>query len=67
MELRIIINLLTLFADDVPIPMLDPGRGRTKMGRLSVYAHEQRPWAGPKPPPAVYAISAISISNGTVA
>jgi hypothetical protein len=23
-----------LFADDTPIPVLDPGRGRTKTGRL---------------------------------
>jgi transposase len=27
-----------LFADDTPIPVLDPGRGRTKTGRLWVYA-----------------------------
>jgi len=25
-----------LFADDTPIPVLDPGRGRTKTGRLWV-------------------------------
>ncbi|WP_234685198.1 IS66 family transposase [Bradyrhizobium monzae] len=43
-----------LFADDTPIPVLDPGRGRTKIGRLWVYAREQRGWAGPEPPAAVY-------------
>jgi transposase len=43
-----------LFADDTPIPVLDPGRGRTKTGRLRVYAREQRPWSGPEPPAAVY-------------
>ncbi|AWC23638.1 hypothetical protein ASC75_00005 [Aminobacter sp. DSM 101952] len=43
-----------LFADDTPVPVLDPGRGRTKTGRLWVYAREQRPWAGPEPPAAVY-------------
>ena len=43
-----------LFADDTPIPVLDPGRGRTKTGRLWVYAREQRPWSGPEPPAAVY-------------
>jgi hypothetical protein len=43
-----------LFADDTPIPVLDPGRGRTKTGRLWVYAREQRPWSGPAPPAAVY-------------
>lgn len=43
-----------LFADDTPIPVLDPGRGRTKTGRLWVYAREQRPWGGPEPPAAIY-------------
>lgn len=43
-----------LFADDTPIPVLDPGRGRTKTGRLWVYARDQRPWAGPEPPAALY-------------
>jgi transposase len=43
-----------LFADDTPVPVLDPGRGRTKTGRLWVYAREQRGWAGPDPPAAVY-------------
>ncbi|WOJ88348.1 IS66 family transposase [Methylocapsa polymorpha] len=43
-----------LFADDTPVPVLDPGRGRTKTGRLWVYAREQRPWGGPEPPAAIY-------------
>ena len=43
-----------LFADDTPIPVLDPGRGRTKTGRLWVYARDDRPWNGPDPPAAVY-------------
>ena len=43
-----------LFADDTPIPVLDPGRGRTKTGRLWVYTRDDRPWAGPEPPAAVY-------------
>ena len=43
-----------LFADDTPLPVLDPGRGRTKTGRLWVYAREQRGWGGPAPPAAVY-------------
>lgn len=43
-----------LFADDTPVPVLDPGRGRTKTGRLWVYAREQRGWSGPAPPAAVY-------------
>src|SRR3990170_238479 len=47
----------TLFADDTPIPVLDPGRGRTKTGRLWVYARDDRPWCGPDPPAAIYLYS----------
>jgi hypothetical protein len=47
-----------LFADDTPIPVLDPGRGRTKTGRLWVYTRDDRPWDGPDPPAAVYFYSA---------
>jgi len=43
-----------LFADDTPVPVLDPGRGRTKTGRLWVYARDQRGWGGPAPPAAIY-------------
>ena len=43
-----------LFADDTPIPVLDPGRGRTKTGRLWVYARDDRPWSGADPPAAIY-------------
>jgi transposase len=43
-----------LFADDTPIPVLEPVRGRTKTGRLWVYARDDRPWQGPDPPAAVY-------------
>ncbi len=43
-----------IFADDTPIPVLDPGRGRTKTGRLWVYTCDDRPWGGPDPPAAVY-------------
>jgi Transposase IS66 family/IS66 C-terminal element len=31
-----------IFADDTPIPVLDPGRGRTKTGRLWVYTRDDR-------------------------
>lgn len=43
-----------LFADDTPIPVLDPGRGRTRTGRLWVYARDDRPWGGTDPPVAIY-------------
>jgi hypothetical protein len=38
------------------LPVLDPGRGRTKTGRLWVYARDDRPRNGPDPP-AVYLYS----------
>ena len=43
-----------LFADDTSIPVLDPGRGRTRTGRFWVYARDDRPWAGSDPPAAVF-------------
>lgn len=43
-----------LFADDTPIPVLDPGRGRTRTGRLWVYARDDRSWGGTDPPAAIY-------------
>lgn len=43
-----------LFADDTPLPVLDPGRRRTKTGRFWVYAREQRGWSGSDPPAAIY-------------
>jgi transposase len=43
-----------LFADDTTIPVLDPGRGRTRTGRLWVYARDDRPWKGSDPPAAIY-------------
>lgn len=46
-----------VFADDTPLPVLDPGRGRTKTGRLWCYAVDNRPWCGPGHPAAVYPYS----------
>ena len=37
--------------------MLDPGRGRTKTGRLWCYAVDNRPWRGPGHPAAAYVYS----------
>jgi hypothetical protein len=41
-------------ADDRPVPVLDPGRGRTKMGRLWVYVRDDRPAGSGEPPAAWY-------------
>jgi transposase len=46
-----------LFADDTTLPVLDPGRGRTRTGRLWCYAVDDRPWAGPGHPIAAYIYS----------
>ncbi|MGH8257652.1 MAG: IS66 family transposase, partial [Steroidobacteraceae bacterium] len=46
-----------LFADDTTLPVLDPGRGRTKTGRLWCYAVDNRPWCGPGHPAAAYVYS----------
>jgi Transposase IS66 family/Transglycosylase len=43
-----------LFADETPLPVLDPGRGKTKTCRLWVAAMDDRPWGGPAPPAVVY-------------
>lgn len=43
----------TLHADDTPVPVLDPGRGRTKTGRLWTYVRDERGWDS-KAPPAVF-------------
>jgi hypothetical protein len=39
-----------LFADETTAPVLDPGRGRTKIGQLWAYARDDRPWGGTDPP-----------------
>lgn len=39
-----------LHADDTPVPVLQPGRGTTKTGRLWTYVRDDRPAAGAAPP-----------------
>jgi transposase len=46
-----------LHADDTPVPVLDPGRQRTKTGRLWVLVRDERPWGGPAPPAVTYLYS----------
>lgn len=42
-----------LHADDTPLPVLDPGRGRTKTGYLWTYVRDERSW-GSASAPAVW-------------
>ncbi len=44
-------------ADDTTIPVLDPGRGKTKTGRLWCYARDDRPFAGKAAPAVLYCYS----------
>lgn len=47
----------TLHADDTPVPVLDPGRGKTKTGRLWVALRDERPWGSAIPPAVLYRYS----------
>jgi len=44
-------------ADDTPVPVQDPGRGRTKTGRLWVVVRDEGAWASLRPPAAYYRYS----------
>jgi transposase len=46
-----------LHADDTHVPVLDPGRGKTKTGRLWVLVRDERPWASRDPPAVSYLYS----------
>jgi transposase len=43
--------------DDTTVPVLSPGLGRTKTGRLWVYVRDDRPFCGTDPPAAAYYFS----------
>src|SRR5690349_22407925 len=47
----------TLHVDDTPVPVLAPGTGKTKTGRLWVYVRDERPFAGARPPAALFCYS----------
>jgi transposase len=46
-----------LHADDTTVPVLEPGRGRTRTGRLWAVVRDERPFAGNAPPAAFYRYS----------
>jgi transposase len=49
---RYVLGAGKLHADDTPVPVLEPGRGKTKTGRLWTYVRDDRP-AGSEAAPAV--------------
>ncbi len=46
-----------IHADDTPLPVLAPGRGRTRTGRFWVYVRDDRPAAGTAAPAVWFAYS----------
>jgi transposase len=50
---RYVLGTYKLHADDTPVPVLCPGRGTTKQGRLWTYVRDDRP-AGSVDPAAVF-------------
>jgi transposase len=49
-----VLSASKVFADETSLPVLAPGKGKTKKGRLWCYAIDDRPWQGPTPPAAAY-------------
>jgi transposase len=43
--------------DDTPMPVLDPGRGRTKTGRMWTYVRDDRPCGSAEPPAVLFRYS----------
>jgi len=43
-----------LHADDTTVPVLAPGHGKTRTGRLWVVLRDERPWGSQAPPAAFY-------------
>jgi len=46
-----------LHTDDTPVPLLAPGLGKTRTGRLWVYLVDERSWQGPRAAAAWYRFS----------
>jgi transposase len=52
-----VLTATKLHADDTPVPVLAPGNGRTKTGRLWTYVRDGRPCGDTVPPAAWFAFS----------
>lgn len=51
---QMLLSSAKLAVDETPVPVLDPGRGKTKTGYFWTLARDERPWAGADPPAVVY-------------
>ena len=54
LQLRTIQASPRLFCDETPMPVLDPGRRRTRICQFWAHAVDDRPWGGPSPPAVAY-------------
>lgn len=54
---RYVMTASKLHADDTPVPVLAPGSGKTKMGRLWTYVRDDRPAGDPAAPAVWFAYS----------
>lgn len=54
LQLRTMHRFERLFCDETPMPVLDPGRGRTKICQFWAHATDDRAWKGPAPPAVAY-------------
>lgn len=51
---ELVLGSARIFADETVVPVLDPGRGKTKQGYFWAVARDDRPWGGADPPAVVY-------------
>lgn len=51
---RNLLGSAKLAVDETPVPVLDPGRGKTKTGYFWAMARDEQPWGGTDPPAVVY-------------
>jgi transposase len=58
LQLRTIQASPRVFCDETPMPVLDPGRGRTRTCQFWAHAMDDRPWSGPSPPAVAYVFAA---------
>lgn len=54
---RYVMSATKLHGDDTPVPVLAPGNGKTKTGRLWTYVRDDRPAGDTAPPAAWFAYS----------
>ena len=51
---ELVLSSARIFADETVVPVLDPGRGKTKKGYFWAVGRDDRPWGGADPPAVVY-------------